>query len=174
MTKTEKFIKKAKAKFGDKFDYSLVNYTTCEEAVDIICATHGKISIQPKNHLRADTGCALCGKESMTAKMRLSWDDVLARLEVAHGKRYNYDKAEYTGMFNPITIVCKDHGPFKMTPTNHEQGQGCRACYLKLPAGQPVPPPKAARDVERKAIVKLSTTTDYSMLSRMKPTRISM
>ena len=37
----EKFIKDAKRIYGNKFDYSKVNYITQKDPVEIICPIHG-------------------------------------------------------------------------------------------------------------------------------------
>lgn len=48
MTKTEKFIEKAKKVYGDKYDYSKVEYKNCSSKVEIICPEHGSFFF--KNH----------------------------------------------------------------------------------------------------------------------------
>lgn len=60
-----KFLDKAKLKFGDKYDYSKVNYTTSKNKVTIICPTHGEILITPENHLISKTGCPKCSRENI-------------------------------------------------------------------------------------------------------------
>ena len=47
MTNQEKFLEKAKAKFGDKFDYSKVDYINCNTPVTIICPIHGEFTRTP-------------------------------------------------------------------------------------------------------------------------------
>jgi|SaaInlStandDraft_2_1057019.scaffolds.fasta_scaffold1126563_1 hypothetical protein len=42
---TTEFIKQAKAKHGDKYDYSEIIYTGCLEEVKIICETHGEFPL---------------------------------------------------------------------------------------------------------------------------------
>jgi len=154
MTKKDIFIARSTAKFGNQFDYSRVEYTKLDSPVIIICKTHGEFSIQPKNHLRSGYGCPHCAKQGMTNKMLLPWEDVLKRFKEVHGDRYDYSQVEYTGMFNPIKIICKDHGPFMMLPVNHEAGQNCRACHLKLPKGESAAP-RARRNNERVNVARL-------------------
>lgn len=45
-----------------------------------------------------------------------------------HGYRYSYTKAIYSGNLSPLTIVCKEHGPFPQTPRAHLLGRGCPTC----------------------------------------------
>lgn len=59
---TEDFITKAKQVHGDKYDYSMVNYTLSQNEVDIICKQHGKFRQIARNHLFG-AGCPLCFKE---------------------------------------------------------------------------------------------------------------
>lgn len=53
------FINKAKAIHGDKYDYSLVNYTDCKSYVSILCKTHGVFEQVPNGHLNG-AGCSIC------------------------------------------------------------------------------------------------------------------
>lgn len=56
---TEEFIKKAQAKHGDKYDYSLVEYETTDTPIKIICKIHGEFSQKPSIHLDG-CGCPKC------------------------------------------------------------------------------------------------------------------
>ena len=47
------FIEKAKLKWGNKFDYSLVDYISYKTKVKIICPVHGVIEKAPYAHLKA-------------------------------------------------------------------------------------------------------------------------
>jgi hypothetical protein len=53
------FIKRARIKHGDKYDYSITNYTSSLNKVDIICKEHGVFSQIASNHLY-DNGCPNC------------------------------------------------------------------------------------------------------------------
>lgn len=41
---------------------------------------------------------------------------------------YDYSKYQYLGSNVKSSIICKEHGLFLMTTSNHLQGQGCPAC----------------------------------------------
>lgn len=56
---TEKFIKKAKLKYGELYDYSKTEYITSTLPITVICLEHGAFSITPENHLQG-TGCPKC------------------------------------------------------------------------------------------------------------------
>lgn len=62
MYNTETFIKKAKEKHGDFYDYSCVDYKGSREKVEIICPKHGSFWQRADVHL-SGKGCYLCGHE---------------------------------------------------------------------------------------------------------------
>lgn len=62
---TEEFIKKAKEKHGDKYDYSKVDYKNSQTKVCIICPKHGEFWQRPSEHLRGYS-CLKCCNEDKT------------------------------------------------------------------------------------------------------------
>jgi hypothetical protein len=60
---TDEFIAKAKLIHGNKYDYSMVDYSGNRFPVNIICRKHGVFSQVPYVHL-AGSGCPVCGRES--------------------------------------------------------------------------------------------------------------
>lgn len=64
---TDKFIKDSLKVHGDKFDYSLVEYVRKQDAVSIVCPSHGKFQQRPSDHLAGSTcpSCAEYGYNSM-------------------------------------------------------------------------------------------------------------
>ncbi|MEH2148596.1 GIY-YIG nuclease family protein [Nostoc sp.] len=61
----EDFIQKARAKHGDKYDYSQVKYVNYAAKVTIICPKHGSFEQNPSNHLKGHR-CPDCAKENTT------------------------------------------------------------------------------------------------------------
>jgi len=61
----ETFIKEAINKWGNKYDYSKVEYDGAHKKVCIICPVHGEFWQEPDNHLR--WGCKSC-RESLIEK----------------------------------------------------------------------------------------------------------
>ena len=55
------FISESIKIHGDKYDYSLVEYTKSSEKVSIICREHGIFEQRASNHLRG-RGCYGCKK----------------------------------------------------------------------------------------------------------------
>ena len=142
---TNEFIKKGKAKFGKKYNYTKVEYINDRTEVLIGCPVHGFIPMKPFNHLRnraGNTGCKLCGKEiSLKATIRRnqqrkqSWETILKRFKETHKDKFDYSKAktEYIDSRTPITVIClKDgHREFKVTPHEHIRGWGCKDCQTE-------------------------------------------
>jgi len=51
---------------------------------------------------------------------------------VKHDGKYSYVKTEYSGVMNPVIIVCPIHGEFNVTPNAHlSSKQGCQKCSKK-------------------------------------------
>ena len=71
MTK-EEFIEKAINRFGDKYDYSKVNYINNDTKVTIICPSHGEFEIRPSDFLR-QTGCPKCKPKSLRENFIEDW-----------------------------------------------------------------------------------------------------
>jgi hypothetical protein len=55
------WLLKAKNKFGNKFDYSQVEYQNSHKKIKIICPLHGIFIQSPIVHLQTKTGCSKCG-----------------------------------------------------------------------------------------------------------------
>ena len=60
---TEQFIAEAVALYGEKYDYSKVDYKTNKDKVCIICPEHGEFWQAPNGHLRGH-GCPKCYQAS--------------------------------------------------------------------------------------------------------------
>lgn len=58
---TKEFIDKAVGVFGDLYDYSLVDYTTANDKISIICRHHGVFYKKPSKHLSGQ-GCTICSE----------------------------------------------------------------------------------------------------------------
>ena len=56
---TERFIKQAENVFGDRYDYSKVNYKNYLTNIEIVCREHGSFFQLPYQHLKGK-GCPIC------------------------------------------------------------------------------------------------------------------
>lgn len=121
---TEQWIEKAKAKFGDKFDYSKVKYINYSTPITIICPEHGEFNMQPCKHLESKYGCPKCAIRKRTKNL----DKFIEDAQKVHGNKYDYSKVNYVNSNTKVTITCPIHGDFEQLPLNHLKGQGCPKC----------------------------------------------
>lgn len=135
---TEEWIAEAKALHGDKYDYSLVNYKTCNDEVEIICNTCGAHFPQrPHDHAPSGKGCPECGKKKVAEVSRKTQRKKAseaakrfeARARAIHKDKYDYSRVEYVNRETEVTIICPIHGEFTQKPFVHiNRKAGCQKC----------------------------------------------
>jgi hypothetical protein len=125
---TEEFVYKAKKIHGDKYDYSKSVYTRSCDKVIIICKEHGEFLQTASEHLQG-SGCVVCRNEKNTKPVAV----FLSEANNIHKNKYDYHKMKYHSSTEKIIIVCKIHGEFNQTPTEHIQGYGCPKCGGSFP-----------------------------------------
>lgn len=123
------FIERAKIVHNDLYDYSDSVYINAKEKIVIICKLHGEFKQLPYQHVNG-IGCPECGKlRSSETKIQKGNNQFVKRARSIHGDLYDYSKSVYTGVRKQIIIICRKHGEFTQTPSNHNNhGHGCRAC----------------------------------------------
>lgn len=119
---TESFVDAAKAVHGDRYDYSVVKYSSNKAHVTIICPDHGPFSQVAAVHLRGN-GCSECG-----GNRKHSTESFIEKARSVHGDRYDYSQAEYKTVHKAVRIICPDHGLFTQSASNHFAGKGCPEC----------------------------------------------
>ncbi len=62
---------------------------------------------------------------------RLTTIEFIENAKKMHGNRYDYSKCYYVDNRTIVDIICKEHGVFKQTPSNHINGQNCPICMNK-------------------------------------------
>ena len=122
----EEFVLKARAIHGNKYDYSKVDYKSCDDKVCIICPEHGEFWQTPYHHLHRKQGCPKCIGRHM------STEEFVAKANKIHHNKYDYTRVILETIKNreqqKITIICPEHGEFKQTPNSHLNGCGCPKC----------------------------------------------
>jgi hypothetical protein len=126
----EEFVAAAHAKHGNRYNYSLTHYVDRHTKVTIICKDHGEFQQRPLKHLEGND-CPKCAVAVRQLATRSTQADFIHRAREIHGKLYDYSQVQYKNRQAPVTIVCRDHGPFEQTPANHLQGKGCPACGIE-------------------------------------------
>jgi predicted nucleic acid-binding Zn-ribbon protein len=129
MNKTQTFIEKASKLHDNKYDYSKVNYIKAIEKVIIICKIHGEFLQSPNNHLKKIlTGCPKCGMIKRINSQSSNNDEFIKNAIIIHGHTYDYSKVNYINAKDKVIIICKRHGEFLQSPTNHLSKKGCQQC----------------------------------------------
>ena len=100
----ELFINESIKLHGDKYDYSLVDFSRKNDRIEIICPIHGSFETTPNIHL---LGCD-CPKCAGIAK--LSNEEFIEKSKSIHGNKYDYDKVDYKNNRTKVCIICPEHG----------------------------------------------------------------
>lgn len=157
MAKTnDQFILEAKDVHGDTYSYEMCQYKNSKTKVAIICEEHGVFSIRPSNHLDG-RGCKKCGVVKCSSQKRLPFSEVLKRFKEVHGDTYSYIEGSFSGTVNKMTAICKQHGEFYPTPSNHISGKGCTKCAQEASRSN-------TKDFVEKANVVHDSKYDYSLV----------
>ena len=115
---TDSFIAEAKEIYGDRYDYSKVDYKNKEHRVTIVCPVHGDFQVYAREHLDGK-GCPKCEKG----------EKFLLKLKEKFGDKFGLDEFVYESSTAPVTLVCPKHGAFSRLP--HQilnSSQGCPEC----------------------------------------------
>ena len=130
MKTTQEVISKFPAHVRARYDFSQAEYSGALKPITgIVCYKHGEFQ-QYAAQLRKDgAGCPQCGAEQRVQSRRLDPAEFLRRAEERHPGRFDYEKTKYVNMTTKVTVTCRDHGDFQISPIKlvHE-GQGCPDC----------------------------------------------
>ena len=119
---TSEFIIDAINVHGDKYNYTLVEYSNAITKVKIICKEHGMFEQTPNSHLNGN-GCRYCN-----GGYQLNNNIFIKKSKNIHGNKYDYSLVNYKNSHNKIKIICPIHKVFEQTPNSHLNGCGCPIC----------------------------------------------
>jgi len=159
----EQWVKKARAKWGDVYDYTDSVYVAGLKPITIRCIKHDHyFTVQAGNHICTSNprtlymgGCPICSQERLEESRRIKHEEAEKRNAernknaknngpkespqerfVRRAKEmypdYDYSLVEYKGRDKPVTIICKEHGPFNISPRtllNGAKGKPPHGCY---------------------------------------------
>jgi hypothetical protein len=117
-----KFIEKAKAKHGDKYEYPIFENHKSIDKIKIICPEHGEFEQNLYAHLKGQ-GCPHCAKNQ-----NLNTEEFIRRAKEVHGDKYDYSKTVYVNKRTKVIITCPKHGDFETAPLTHLKGSNCKKC----------------------------------------------
>lgn len=122
------FISRANEIHHGKYNYSMVEYTSAQAKVRIICPEHGEFTQVANSHL-SGKGCAKCRNAQTGDRGRMSPDEFLLRCAETHGTTYDLSRVIYKGMSHKIEVICPTHGSFFPQASNFVAvGSGCPEC----------------------------------------------
>jgi hypothetical protein len=118
--KTEEFIEKSKLIWGNRFDYSLVEYINNNTKVKIICPINGVFEQQPKRHLE--------GRESKNKRLE-NKQNFIERANKKFNFKFDYSLVEYKNNDDKVIIICPIHGQFEQCTDDHLNSKyACNDC----------------------------------------------
>lgn len=81
-----------------------------------------------------------------------------------YGNLYDYSKVEYTKAIERVTLICKIHGEFKVTPNAHldkKKHQGCPKCTKDIPSKRLI----GLEKFKERASIKHNHFYNYSLIN---------
>lgn len=138
----EGFVKRSREIFESRYDYSLFEeMPPFGEKIKIKCLEHSEVFFQePRNHMKGHAGCSKCrsnilsGGGSQVGKFTSQLDLNVAfveKVKKVHGNAYDYSEYVYENSSKPGKIICKIHGEFYQSPSNHLKGTQCPDCSIE-------------------------------------------
>lgn len=153
----EKFIKKAKSIYGEKYDFTESNYVNCKIPIKIKCIEHGYFTKTPDKFINRKDECSICIKSILNKEKYKKLVDILC---LKHNNLYDYDNdynyINYESNKSKIRVLCslcKEY--FLQQAGIHLAGSGCSNC------NRPSKKYSNQKWIE-KATLKHSDTYDYS------------
>ena len=121
--KTLEFLQKLKdsGHWNEDYDYSEVEYTGAHNKLIIINRSN------QLKHLMRPYGL-LDGSRLVMENAIDKNKFALAAYEKVHGNKYDYSLFNYVNANCLNTVICKDHGEFKISHNKHQGGRGCPKC----------------------------------------------
>lgn len=119
---TDSLIREAKEIYGDRYDYSKVDYKNRDHRVVVTCPVHGDFQVFAREHLDGK-GCPKCEKG----------DKFIAKLKDKFGNKFGLGKFVYVSSTSPVTLICPTHGTFLRLPNQILSSNcGCPECGKEL------------------------------------------
>lgn len=123
----EEFIIQSVKLFGEKYDYSQLEYINNNTKVKLICPIHGAFYVRPNDHFSKKVACNKCSNAGISKSKNVE-KKIVERFNKVHNDKYYYDLMVYNGTDIKIVIICPVHGEFTQTPHHHLTGAGCQKC----------------------------------------------
>ena len=131
----EQFIEKANKVHNNNYNYSQVNYINSQTYINILCnKCNHSFQILPNNHLRGK-GCKKCANKLNAIKRMKPLEQFIMESNKVHKDEnnlpiYDYSLVDYKSTHKKVIIICKSHGNFLQTPSDHLSNKGCNKCGI--------------------------------------------
>ncbi len=130
---TQDFIKSAREKHGNKYEYS--EYKSLRTKIKINCVEHNHTFEQyPWNHLSNKVGgCKFCRKKDFRERQCLQPQEFIEKAKEIHNNEYCYDNTKFFSTRGKIEVICRKHGSFSLRASHHiYEKQGCPKCSVSV------------------------------------------
>lgn len=110
----ELFINKSKLLFGEKYNYSKVEYINGQKKVCLVCPIHGEFKVTPNNHLSKKSGCPICNESKLESELASILDK--QNIKFDRQKRFNWLAKQSIDFYlseHNIAIECQGIQHFK-------------------------------------------------------------
>lgn len=109
----QEVIDRLKVLYSDKYTYEKFKYVDSTTKVILTCPVHGDFE-KVVSLLYQGYGCNACSKEykKQTTPLKITTADFINRVEAFAPGMYTFEKTNYSGAENSVTVTCKVHGDF--------------------------------------------------------------
>ena len=113
---------------GCKYKFEIPLDAITKTKINFICPEHGEQTAKIGDLLKGSE-CRECSIKKRAAKKTLTTEQWIKKAKSIHGDRYDYSKAVYKSARTKLIVTCKEHGDFKIDPSNHiHLKRGCKIC----------------------------------------------
>lgn len=128
----KQFLKRAKAKHGDRYDYAKTKYCGQKGKVTIHCNECDADFEQTGGSHLAGRGCPTCARSKRTGRYgKMTLNEFMIRLRKVNAK-VDASAAVYKNMHSYITVRClRCDGEFRKKPWLLLKGGACTVCFGK-------------------------------------------
>jgi len=122
---SKEFVEKASLIHKNKYSYNNIDYINNRTKITITCPLHGDFKQSPDHHIQG-SGCPKC-----VGRNKSNNEFILQSKRIHSDSDYDYSKSTYINCSTKLTVTCKSHGDFFVTPDNHLKGHGCKKCGIQ-------------------------------------------
>ena len=131
ISKLNSLIKRAIEIHGDKYYYSLATFKDYKTRTTFICKIHGPFEQTWEKHIGRKRGCKKCGYIKTGMLLTKNKNDLISDIRKVHGDKFPLDDIDYVKSSVKITLTCKIHDEFSITPNALLKGHGCPKCGIE-------------------------------------------